>query len=139
MSTCYVTGTLLRPYIYEFHLILEPHMAGTIIIPTLQKMIQRLRNVYYLSLQSEYMNLIWPVSTSPDRVPSFSSSCWRSGPSDLMPGYFSLPALAPPPTLISPLHSSCLPLNATCSRVPSWYPITHLLGSLHFHLEHLWD
>lgn len=63
LSTCYVTGTLLRTL--PVLLLISPRtpLAGTIIIPSLQMRIQRLRNVYDLSSHSDYMNLIWPVST----------------------------------------------------------------------------
>lgn len=103
---------------------------------------QRLRNVYYFISQSEYKYLIWPLSISPDWVPTLFLSLldiWSPWSVPLMPGSFSfLAGLVLPPTLIPPLHPLMSPPNATYSRKPFWYYIKHSPGNLQFHLQHLW-
>lgn len=139
LSTCYVAGTLLRTLPVLILISPRTPSAGTIIIPILQMRIQRLRNVYYLSSHSDYMNLIcthlvWLSShLSPPAIRDLVSLSVS-----LMPSYFPLPVLAPSSIFLPPLHSSHLPLNASCSRKSYLYLIIYSLGSLHFHLEHLW-
>lgn len=137
LSTCYVAGTLLRTLPVLILITPRNTSAGTIIIPSLQMRVQRLRNVYYLSSHEVDLACIHLVRLSSHLSPPAIRDLVPLSIS-LMPTYFPLPVLVPSPIFLHPLHSSHLSLNASCSRKSYLYLIIYSLGNLHFHLEHLW-